>query len=311
MQKEVLGQIIWTMIHTLIEKMNPEGFTVFKRDLINVTNFICGYYSLNEKSQLFNVFFKNLNFVAIDQLYKFKNLYFLFHNYVNSNIKKPMFDNNDLSLYSKNNLFKVNQYFNILNNNNNSCIQLTNFLNKYSSFIILNIIEEPKVVIVEPEPEPEPEPEVVEVEEKTAEEKAAEEEKAEEERLAKEKELKRIMELRKKYDIYANISIIDDDNLPSLDISLSDAMLEMKKRKLEPFKPYMERWQSLHNKKYKISKKVDDEPVINDLLLPSLALTFPIALSKIKANPKCIPAELYIKRWNELKTLNSHKKNKK
>jgi hypothetical protein len=290
------------MIHTLIEKMNPEGFTIFKRDLINVTNFICGYYSLNEKMQLFNVFFKNLNFIAIDQLYKFKNLYFLFHNYVNSNIKKPMFGNNDLSLYSKNNLFKVNQYFNILNNNNNSCVQLTNFLNKYSSFIILNIIEEPKVV-------EEPEPEVVE--EKTAEEKAAEEKKAEEERAAKEKELKRIMELRKKYDMYANISIIDDDYLPSLDISLSDAMLEIKKRKLEPFKPYIERWQSLHNKKYKISKKVDDEPVINDLLLPSLSFTFPIALSKIKANPKCIPAELYIKRWNELKTLDSHKKNKK
>jgi hypothetical protein len=131
------------------------------------------------------------------------------------------------------------------------------------------------------------------------------------EKNKKEEEMVRIIELRKKYNMYSNISIIDDKKLPSLDISLSDAMLEINAMKLEPFNVYIERWTTLHNKKHKVSNKKSDEPIINDLLLPELTLSFPIALSKIKANPKCKPEELYIKRWNELKTLKMYKRDKK
>ena len=47
---------------------------------------------------------------------------------------------------------------------------------------------------------------------------------------------------------------------------------------------------------------------IDDSLLPSFDLTLPIAITKMKKNPKCVPVELYIKRLNERKILLKYKK---
>jgi hypothetical protein len=49
-------------------------------------------------------------------------------------------------------------------------------------------------------------------------------------------------------------------------------------------------------------------PKADDSLLPPLDLTLPIAMVKIKENPKCVPFDLYVKRWNELKMITKHKK---
>jgi hypothetical protein len=110
--------------------------------------------------------------------------------------------------------------------------------------------------------------------------------------------------------IYKNISIIDDAFLPSVELTLSEAMLEiMKNPKCVPFKVYVSRWEDLKlkdNRKKKI--KIQESPVVDDSLLPSLSLSFPIAMSQIRKNPKCVPFDLYIKRWNECKVLNKHKK---
>ena len=87
-------------------------------------------------------------------------------------------------------------------------------------------------------------------------------------------------------------------------------MLEMMKNtKCIPYKVYVERWtylKKIHDKNRKIILK--DLPIINDKLLPSIDLTLPIAMAKIKENIKCVPFDLYVKRWNELKILCKHKK---
>ena len=87
-------------------------------------------------------------------------------------------------------------------------------------------------------------------------------------------------------------------------------MLEMMKNtKCIPYKVYVERWtylKKIQDKNRKITLK--DLPIINDKLLPSIDLTLPIAIAKIKENNKCVPFELYVKRWNELKILYKHKK---
>ena len=365
MHQELLGYITWKLLHVLNEKIRPEGFTIIKNDLINITNSICINYSSKIKSQLFNIFFKNVNFGAIDKQFKFKNLYILFHNFVNKKINKPVVDiieYTNKTFYCNASIFDIINYYNGLNNNQNIAAIIHNFVNKYSNFIISHnflkvesiiteieptikeevkvndeekekenislIIREMEPIVKEEEPIVQVEEPIIQVEEPIVqveepnvqvEEPIVKEEEPivkEEEPNVKEeepnvKEMVRIIELRKKYNMYSNISIIDDKKLPSLDISLSDAMLEINARKLEPFNVYIERWTTLHDKKHKVSKKKSDEPIINDLLLPELTLSFPIALSKIRANPKCIPEELYIKRWNELKTLKMYKRDKK
>ena len=335
MQQDLLGYITWKLLHVLNEKIRPEGFKIMKNDLINITNSICINYSSKIKSQLFNIFFKNVNFGAIDKQFKLKNLYILFHNFVNKKINKPIVDiveYTNKTFYCNASIFDIINYYNGLNNNQNIAANLNNFVNKYSNFIISHNFLKVESIITEIEPilkqevkvnDEEKEKENIcliirEMEPIVKEEEpiVKEEVQIEEEPIVKEeepnvKEMVRIIELRKKYNMYSNISIIDDKKLPSLDISLSDAMLEIKVRKLEPFNIYIERWTTLHNKKYKVSNKKSDESIINDLLLPELTLSFPIALSKIRANPKCAPEELYIKRWNELKTLKMYKRDKK
>ena len=73
-----------------------------------------------------------------------------------------------------------------------------------------------------------------------------------------------------------------------------------------PFNIYLKRWQYFNTKnnefKNKYNKKLQEKliPNINDMYLPELSLSLPLAISKIKCNPNCVPNDAYIKRWNEL-----------
>ena len=104
--------------------------------------------------------------------------------------------------------------------------------------------------------------------------------------------------------------MIEDCNLPSFDLTLPAAMLEMMKNpKCIPYKVYVERWTFFKKKQDKKKKLIlKDLTIINDELLPSISLTLLIAMSKIKENKNCVPFDLYVKRWNELKILSKHKK---
>ena len=109
-------------------------------------------------------------------------------------------------------------------------------------------------------------------------------------------------------EMFKGISMLDDKLLPSYKLNLSQALLEIKKNpKCVPFQIYLERWKYF-NDKYKKANKLNEKPkpVINDALLPSTQLTLPIAITQIKNNPQCVPFELYLKRWNELKTTKKH-----
>ena len=115
--------------------------------------------------------------------------------------------------------------------------------------------------------------------------------------------------------IYGNISVIDDKYLPSTDLSLFDAILEMKKNPIcAPLDAYIERWKRAKNIKCapKNRRRVREQkpPEINDALLPPLNLSLPLAIKMIQDNPKCVPNELlYLKRWNELKVTQIYYKN--
>ena len=127
-----------------------------------------------------------------------------------------------------------------------------------------------------------------------------------------------VLENKKKFEddrnIYSNISIIDDNFLPSSELSLIEAMIIMKKNPAcVPFNVYVERWKQLKIKDNNLKKikKVELPPKVDDSLLPSFDLSLTLAINKIKCNPKCVPFELYVKRWNECKIKNKHLRNRK
>jgi len=109
--------------------------------------------------------------------------------------------------------------------------------------------------------------------------------------------------------IYSNISIIDDNFLPSTELTLVEAIINIKKNPAcMPFNVYVERWKQVKikdNDKKNI-KKVELPQSLDDSLLPPLNLSLPLAIHKIKNNPKCVPFELYVKRWNECKVKSKH-----
>jgi len=106
--------------------------------------------------------------------------------------------------------------------------------------------------------------------------------------------------------MFKGVSMLDDKLLPCIKLNLSEAMLEMKKNpKCVPFQIYLERWKYFNNK-YKKSKPSKPIVIVDETLLPSVLLTLPIAINKIKSNPLCVPFDLYVKKWNELKTIKKH-----
>ena len=127
-----------------------------------------------------------------------------------------------------------------------------------------------------------------------------------------------VLKNKKKFEndrnICSNISIIDDNLLPSTELALVEAIINIKKNpKCVPFNVYVERWKQVKlkdNNKKKI-KKIELPPVLDDSLLPPLNLSLTLAIHKIKSNPKCVPFELYVKRWNECKVKMKHLKTRK
>jgi len=114
------------------------------------------------------------------------------------------------------------------------------------------------------------------------------------------------------HDIYKKITMIDDAYLPPADISLPQAMVIMlNDPRCQPFEIYLERWnyyKGKYNRKNKLIAPIKKTPVINDAFLPSFDLTLPIAINNMKNNPKCVPLDLYVKRWNQCKSMIKLKK---
>lgn len=111
-------------------------------------------------------------------------------------------------------------------------------------------------------------------------------------------------------EMFKGLTMLDDKLLPCFKLNLSQAMLDIKKNpKCVPFQIYLERWKYF-NDKYKKRNNKPEPPkaMINDALLPSIMMTLPIAINKIKNNPLCVPFEVYLKRWNQLKTIKNHEK---
>lgn len=333
--KEIWGPPTWRLLHTLAENIKTEAFNKSKIYLFNIIKNIClllpcpiSIYQSKcylEKAQLYK--FNSINDLKI--------MFFMFHNFVNAKNRKPLFKYQNMTMYQDIDIMSAYNDFSNMHTNNIHMKQTPNYLKmQYVLGDIENFIKEyickPIIVPVIEEPEKEEPPIIAEpiIEEPPI---------IEEIQVIKEEppiigeppiinEISIIIsEIIKKiedasiikpvkyaHDIYKKITMIDDAYLPPPDISLPQAMIiMMNDPRCKPFEIYLERWnyhKGKYNRKNKLTAPIKKTPVINDAFLPSFDFTLPIAINNMKNNPKCVPLDLYVKRWNQCKSMIKLKK---
>ena len=134
---EVWGPAVWFLFHTLAEKVSEPHFNKVYLSLFNMIKFISKNLPCPQCSSDATSFLAKINITTISCKKDFKDMLFVFHNYVNKKKHKPPLPFQDLdALYKCKDLSKV----------------ISNFLNKYNTKGNMQLLNESfhrKLIIVE------------------------------------------------------------------------------------------------------------------------------------------------------------------
>ncbi len=114
---EVWGPAVWTLFHTLAEKVNEQAYPFVKVQLFAQIKRICGFLPCPECSTDATNFLAKININDLKTNVHFKNLFYLFHNYVNAKKRKPLFNYSSLASYNNYGIIPV----------------INNFISKYNT----------------------------------------------------------------------------------------------------------------------------------------------------------------------------------
>jgi len=105
------GPPVWTLFHTLAEKINPDKFSVLSPQLFFFIKRICASLPCPECSQHAVTFLGKVNFSNIKTKTDLQNILYIFHNIVNKRKNKPFFISSDLEKYKNVNKVAVFKNF--------------------------------------------------------------------------------------------------------------------------------------------------------------------------------------------------------
>ena len=104
---EIWGPAVWTLFHTLIEKLNNDAYSFVINSMFNMIVRICKYLPCPDCSNDASIFLAKINLNNIKTKSEFKNMIYLFHNWVNVKKKKQLYNFTDLNKYANLNLVNV------------------------------------------------------------------------------------------------------------------------------------------------------------------------------------------------------------
>jgi len=142
---EVWGPAVWTLIHTLSEKINENAYPRLFTQLFIIIQKICKYLPCPECSRDASIFLAKINMRKLKNKTEFKNLFYVFHNYVNVKKRKPLFNYGYINLYKKHNLSNIiNKFLNAYNTKGNMKLLSESFqrqfvLNDFKKWISANL----------------------------------------------------------------------------------------------------------------------------------------------------------------------------
>lgn len=120
MLRDVWGNNIWYLFHTIAEKIDDNKFKESINDIEDVIKLICGNLPCPDCSKHASAEMAKVNFKSMTNKKQLKTMLFNFHNYVNKNLKKPLFKEENLEKYKLANInLIINNFFIIFNSNSN------------------------------------------------------------------------------------------------------------------------------------------------------------------------------------------------
>jgi hypothetical protein len=123
---EVWGPAVWTLFHTLAEKIQPTAYNQVVPSLFGIIVQICRVLPCPECSKDASIFLAKIKLNDYKNKTEFKNMFYLFHNYVNAKNKKPLYNYSQMNKYSNAKLIAV----------------VNNFISKYNTKGNMNLIAE-------------------------------------------------------------------------------------------------------------------------------------------------------------------------
>jgi len=157
---EVWGPAVWTLFHTLIEKMNPDAYPYVIQSTFGMIIRICRVLPCPECSRDASNFLAKINLKDYKTKTEFKNMLYLFHNWVNAKKRKPLFNYANMNKYANLYLpFVINNFIANYNTKGNmkllaesfqSSILVKEFISWFKSnsrvFITLPIVSVPQKI---------------------------------------------------------------------------------------------------------------------------------------------------------------------
>ncbi len=114
------GPPTWTMFHTLIEKLKDESYELIAPQLFSNIYRICCFLPCPECSQHAKEALSKIDIKKLKTKDDFKNIFYVFHNFVNKRKKKPLYNYELMNKYSTLNLVNVvNQFLPVYNTRGN------------------------------------------------------------------------------------------------------------------------------------------------------------------------------------------------
>jgi hypothetical protein len=104
---EVWGPAIWTLFHTLAEKINDNDYPYLINSMFTIIVKICKFLPCPECSRDASSFLARININNYKTKREFKNMLYLFHNWVNSKKRKSLFNYGYINKYANLNLINV------------------------------------------------------------------------------------------------------------------------------------------------------------------------------------------------------------
>jgi hypothetical protein len=104
---EVWGPATWTLLHVLAEKVNDVIYPRIVGQMFDIIKRICSALPCPECAQDATIFLSKVRLHELRTKNDFKNMIYMFHNYVNAKKRKPLFNYANLEIYKRYNIVSV------------------------------------------------------------------------------------------------------------------------------------------------------------------------------------------------------------
>lgn len=104
---EVWGPAVWTLLHGLAENLHPDAYNYVIPSMFAMFKRICNFLPCPECSSDASNFLNKININNYKTKTDFKNMVYLFHNWVNAKKRKQLFKYCNMNKYENINLINV------------------------------------------------------------------------------------------------------------------------------------------------------------------------------------------------------------